>query len=301
MKVFLTGSTGFVGSHITEELLTQGHNVHCLVRTGSERKLLRPEAIEIVNGDVLEPEGLAQKMEGCDAVIHLVGIIREFPKRGVTFERLHFQVTVNVVNETIKSGIKRYLHMSALGTRPNAKALYHQTKYQAEEYVRKSKLIWTIFRPSLIFGLRDNFVNMLADLIRSSPVFPVVGDGLYQLQPVSVETVAAAFVKALEMEKTHYQTYELAGDSQTNRLTYNDLVDTIAEVIGKKAWKIHIPVWLMYSFAHLFGGFESFPLTHTQITMLLEGNVCDEKPFYKVLGFEPKPFKEGIARYVRPI
>ncbi|HIC92270.1 MAG TPA: complex I NDUFA9 subunit family protein [Syntrophaceae bacterium] len=301
MKVFLTGGTGFVGSHIIEELLNQGHNVRCLVRIGSEKRLLHTQAIEIVNGDVLESEGLAQKMKGCDAVIHLVGIIREFPKRGITFEGLHFQATVNVVDETIKSGIKRYLHMSALGTRPHAKALYHQTKYQAEEYVQKSKLIWTIFRPSLIFGLRDNFVNMLAHLIRSSPIFPVVGDGLYQLQPVSVETVAAAFVKALEMEETHYQIYELAGDSQTNRLTYNDLVDTIAQVIGKKAWKVHIPVWLMYTLAHLFGGFKSFPITHTQITMLLEGNICDEKPFYKVFGLEPKPFKEGIARYVRPV
>ncbi len=300
MKVFLTGGTGFVGSHIIEELLNQNHSVRCLLKSGSERKLLQPEAVDIVNGNVLVPEGLAEKMKGCDAVIHLVGIIREFPKRGITFERLHSQATVNVVDETIKSGIKRYLHMSALGTRPNAKATYHQTKYRAEEYVRKSELIWTIFRPSLIFGLRDSFVNMLADLIKSSPVFPVVGNGLYQLQPVSVETVAAAFVKALEMEETHYQTYELAGDSQTNRLTYNDLVDTIAEVIGKKPWKIHIPVWLMSIFAYLFGGFESFPITHTQITMLLEGNICDEKPFYKVFGLEPKPFKEGIARYVRP-
>ncbi len=300
MKVFLTGGTGFVGSHIIEELFRQGHNVRCLVRPGSERRLIMPEAVEIVSGDLLKPEGLAEKMRGCHAVIHLVGIIREFPKKGITFNRLHVEATVNVVDETMKSGIKRYLHMSALGTRPNARAIYHQTKYQAEEYVRKSELIWTIFRPSLIFGLRDNFVNMLADIIRMSPVLPVVGDGLYQLQPVSIETVAAAFVKALGMEETYSQTYELAGDSETNRLTYNELVDAIAEVMGKKICKLHLPVWLMYTFAHLFDGFESFPITHTQITMLLEGNICEEKPFYKVFGLEPKPFREEIARYVRP-
>jgi len=97
MKVFVTGSTGFVGNHVLMELLEKGHQVKALVRPGSEYKIKRPNEVDVVPGTVAEIADLTQGMQGCDAIIHLVGIIRAFPSRGITFEKLHTEATANVI------------------------------------------------------------------------------------------------------------------------------------------------------------------------------------------------------------
>ncbi|RMF73352.1 MAG: NAD-dependent epimerase/dehydratase family protein, partial [Alphaproteobacteria bacterium] len=147
MRVFVTGGTGFVGRELVNQLLAAEHEVICLARPGSEGKLARHDRLRIQPGDAVSGDGLAQGMAGCDAVIHLIGIIRAFPARGITFDKLHVQATERVVAACRKNGIRRYLHMSANGTRPDAVSPYHQTKWRAEERVRQSELDWTIFRP----------------------------------------------------------------------------------------------------------------------------------------------------------
>ena len=97
MMVFVIGGTGFVGSHVVNTLLDTGHKVRVLVRPGAENKLKRPNDVEIANGDVTETADLARGIEGCDAAIHLVGIIRAFPGKGITFERLHNEATANLI------------------------------------------------------------------------------------------------------------------------------------------------------------------------------------------------------------
>ncbi len=295
MKVFVTGGTGFVGRTLLRILKSSGHQAVALVRAGSEAKV--PPGVEIVSGDVLEDSAvLALKMAGCQAVIHLVGIIREFPRKGITFERLHPQATRNIVAAAKEAGIKRYLHMASLGTRPGATSAYHQSKWAAEEIVRDSGLDWTIFRPSVIFGPEDSFVNLLADLIRKSPFLPVIGDGNYRLQPVAVEVVAQAFVKALNLPETIGKTFEVCGPSP---LTYNEIVRAVAEALSRRVVLIHLPVSLMRLAATLLGGFAFFPLTTDQITMLLEENVCQNtEAFYQTFDLPRVDFREGIARYL---
>ena len=138
-----------------------------------------------------------------------MGIIREVPSRGVTFSRLHFEATRNMVEAANSQGVKRFLQMSANGTRPQAESPYHRTKWQAEEAVRDSELEWTIFRPSLIFGPEDEFVNMLAGLVRKLPLVPVIGNGRYRMTPVAVQDVARSFVAALEKKETVGQALSL--------------------------------------------------------------------------------------------
>ncbi len=297
MKVFLTGGTGFVGGEILRQLSKAGHEVRALVRPGSEKKLAPLAGVEILRGDVNEPDTLEGAMGGCDAVIHLVGIIREFPSRGVTFRRLHSEATAHVVAAVKKQNIRRYLHMSANGTRADATSDYHRTKWEAEETVRASELSWTIFRPSLIFGAGDEFVNMLAPLVRTLPVVPVIGDGRYRMSPVAVEDVAAGFVAALARPDAAGKIYHCCGPET---LSYDELLDRIAQALGKnKARKLHHPAALVKPVVSMLDSIPRFPITRAQLTMLLEGNVCDPAPWAEAFGIDPIPFSEGIRTYVK--
>src|SRR5438105_8238495 len=211
-RVFVTGATGFVGRAVIQALRAEGHVVRCLVRRGSETDLHGCAAIERVEGDILGPVATLQaEISGCDTVVHLVGIIREHKSRGITFNKSHHVGTRNVLVAASAAGARRFLHMSALGTRAGARSRYHQTKWAAEEAVRASGLAWTIFRPSVIYGHGDGFLSLLTRMVRRLPVVPVIGDGRQRLQPVPVEHVAAGFARAVTVETSVKQAYTVTG------------------------------------------------------------------------------------------
>jgi NADH dehydrogenase len=292
--VFVTGATGFVGREVIHALRAEGLKVRCLVRRGSEHDLRGQEAIERVQGDVLVRQSLDEGMGGCDAVIHLVGIIREQPRRGVTFEHLHVDGTLNVIAAAAAAGIRRYLHMSALGASATARSQYHQTKWLAEEAVRASALPWTIFRPSIIYGKSDGFVSMLARMVRRLPVVPVIGEGRQKLQPVPVEQVAEAFQRALIRPETVKQVYEVGGPDAVSLV---ELLDAIGRALGHpQVRKVHLPVGFMRAVATILQGIPSFPLTTDQIAMLAADNVCDPTPFFRAFGLTPIPLQAGLER-----
>lgn len=288
----MTGATGFVGHALVPALQAAGYAVRCLVRRGSELELRGLEAIERVEGNVLARETLERGMAGCDTVIHLVGIIREQPATLSTFERIHTQGTVNLLDAAIATGARRYLHMSALGSRPNARARYHKTKWAAEEVVRSSPIPWTIFRPSIIYGHGDEFVNLLAGLVRRYPIVPVIGKGLQRLQPVPVEQVAEGFARAVALETTVKQTYEVVGP---DAVTMVQLLDLIGAAVGRvRVRKAHVPLGLMRPLTKLFHRLPGFPLTPDQLLMLEEDNVGDPRPFHATLGLTPVPLATGL-------
>jgi NADH dehydrogenase len=293
-RVFVTGATGFVGHALLQRLCAAGHEVHCLVRRGSESALRGQGAIVRIEGDVVSGQGLEEGMASCDAVIHLVGIIREHRAAGVTFERVHTQGTVNVLEAATAAGIRRYLHMSALGTRPAAPARYHRTKWAAEEAVRASGLEWTIFRPSIIYGRGDGLVTMLASMVRRLPVVPVIGSGRQRLQPVPVEQVAAGFVGALELPAAIKCAYEVGGPEA---VTMVELLDLIGRTVGRRrVLKVHVPVGAMRPMARLLHTLPGFPVTPDQLLMLGEDGVCDPGPFFKTFTLEPIPLAVGLER-----
>src|SRR5262249_16035873 len=150
-----------------------GHSVRMLVRNKRAEETGERAGAKIHIGNILDAESLRGAWKEIDAVIHLVGIIGEVGES--TFENVHVRGTGNVVACAREAGVKRFIHMSALGTRPNAVSRYHRTKWEAEEIVRRSGLEFTIFRPSLIFGPRDMFVNLFAKMIRFSPIVPIIG------------------------------------------------------------------------------------------------------------------------------
>jgi len=290
MKVFVTGSTGFVGNHVLHTLVDRGHQVRALVRPGSEYKLKQPDKVEVIAGEVTESADLIQGMKGCDAAIHLVGIIRAFPSQDITFERLHTEATANVVAAAKEAEVPRLLHMSALGAREDGSTPYLRTKFAAEELVRQSGLNYTIFRPSLIFGRGGEAIKMFGDMVKKY-VVPIIGDGQYRFQPVSVTTVAQGFEKALEPETAKDQTLDVGGPEN---VTFDEIMDTLARVMGKSIVKIHMPVLPLRLATSALQHAPGYPLTIDQITMLLEGSTCDEKPFYELLGLEPISLEQTL-------
>ena len=293
MKIFISGGSGFVGTALCRLLTAQGHTLRLLAHRHQGKS--GEGTVEYVAGDLTSPLGLESALVGCDAVINLVGIIREIPGRGITFDALHRQATENLVGGAVKCGIRRYLQMSALGTRANAVSAYHRTKWQAEQLVRNSPLDWTIFQPSLIFGPGDSFINMLAAQLRYAPVMPVIGSGAYRLQPVHVDDVARCFTLALEMPVTVRQTYELCG---AERLSYSALLDLISAALGRSSLrKPRIPVGLMKMVIPLMQSIPQFPITMDQLQMLLEESI-GSSDWQQVFGFAARDLATSMGEYV---
>ncbi|MEK6778983.1 MAG: complex I NDUFA9 subunit family protein [Candidatus Deferrimicrobiota bacterium] len=293
-EVLVTGGTGYVGTHVCRALIARGFLPRLLVRPESESRI--PEDIRkggrITLGDVTNRESVENAAQGTTAVVHLVGIIREFPTRGITFERLHVTATRNAVDAARLWGIPRFIHMSALGARAGGPTGYFDSKGRAEDLVRRSGLRWTIFRPSVIFGPGDAFLNELAGILRMAPLMPVPGDGKYRLQPVFVGDVAKGFADALLRPDTETRTFEVGGPE---RFSFDGLLDRIAASLGRHARKFHIPLSILRPAVRSLERLERFPLTTDQLRMLLQENVCDHEPFYSAFGFTPLPLSVYLS------
>src|SRR4030095_16160378 len=192
-------------------LLRRGHDVAVLARRPDHARNRYNRPVDRCRGDVLDPASLAPALSGRDAVVHLVGIIHE--KGAQTFERMHREAVENVIAAMKDAGIRRLLHMSAMGTSDDSPSEYGRTKAAGERAARESGLDWTIFRPSIIFGPGDGFVSLLAPIVAQTPLFvPVIGRGETKFQPVSVYDVARVFGDALDRpDATVGKTVEVGG------------------------------------------------------------------------------------------
>lgn len=303
MNVFVTGASGFVGEEILQQLHQAGHSIRILARH-PQSDLVQKETsryrAEIYPGNVIDGATLPDGLKNIEAVIHLVGIISEVGSN--TFENVHTRGTQNIVAAARQAGVRRFVHMSALGARANAASRYHRSKWAAEEIVRKSSLDYTIFRPSIIYGPGDHFVNLFSKMAQFSPVLPVMGDGQSKLQPIPVADVAACFVKALSTSAAIGQTYDLCGPDV---LTFVEVIDAILQVTRRKRGKIHVAMalarWQAAVLEFIFPTLlrKAPPLNRDQLIMLAEDNTGNPKPANELFGLKPSRFKEGIASYLR--
>jgi uncharacterized protein YbjT (DUF2867 family) len=241
-------------------------------------------------------EGLDAFVEGVDAVVHLVGIIREV---GVnTFTAVHHVGTVNIIAAASRADLRRYVHMSAMGARIDASSRYHKTKWAGEEAVRASGLDWTIFRPSTIFGPGDSFINMLADIMRKTPIMPVISGGWSLMQPVFVNDVAASFRVALESDLHVGRTYELGGPDM---FTLNQILKIVSQHIESKTIFLNAPTPFVFPVVKLAQLFKiTLPVTSDQLIMLGEDNVRTGGDPIDDLGIDWTSFEEGIGGYLSP-
>ncbi len=216
-NVFVTGATGFVGRAVVRELLAMGLRPVCLVRSAEKLRAQHcdaaPERFTSILGSLSDRRALREAADQCQAAIHLVGIIVARPLCGQTFKAIHARGTAHVVDAVQRAGIRRYVQMSALGTRPDAVSTYHRTKWTAEESVRRSGLDWTIFRPSLIHGPDGEFMQLMKRFMCGlvPPVIPYFGSGQARVQPVFVKDVAHCFVRSLREPESIGKVFPLGG------------------------------------------------------------------------------------------
>jgi NADH dehydrogenase len=302
--ILLTGGTGYVGSHLLARLRGRGEPVRVLVRNQAENQHLATGNVGLAIGDVTNPESLHEAMKGVDTVVHLVGIIRERPG-GITFERINYGGTVNVVEAAKAAGVKRLLHQSALEAHADPALPYFDTKYRAEQYVQQSGLQYAILRPSVIFGEGDEFVNKLADLVRKpllflpAPVIPVVGDGRTPFSPIWVGDFVDAAVALLDRPGLDGQIYELGGP---RTLTYEQMLDTIMDVVGIRRAKVHMPVGLMKVPVTIMDKtLPNPPVTIEQLKMLGLNNATAPTAAESLAGHPLKDFRDGIDFIKTPL
>jgi NADH dehydrogenase len=292
--IFVTGANGFVGRNLVRQLQKDGIAVRALVRNTAKAARLRDLGAELVDGDISNPSSLESAMEGCEKVIHLVGIIQEAP--GVTFKGVHVDGTRNVLEAAKKAGVRQFIYQSALGTRPNAKSQYYRTKWEAEELARASGLPFTILRPSLIYGPGDLFTIRLAETIRISPVLPVIGTGQSKVQPIFIDDVIKCILMISTSDSYLNEMYEIGGPEQ---LTYEEVTKAIAAALGIKRPTMHMPMFLMRTMAKVAETvLPKPPVTTEQLIMLQEDNVCSMRDIREVFGIEPVRFRDGLSRFL---
>ncbi len=240
MRVGIIGGTGFVGGYIIDALLVAGHEPSVLVRPGSERKLRHPDRCQIVSGDVGSADAISSTLESCDACIFNIGILRAYPRQGITFEALQYDAAVRTLAAAKANGVSRFLLMSANGVRRGGTA-YQNTKARAEAAALSSGLDVTIFRPSVIFGDPRGTMEFATQLCRDMilPPMPAVAfhtgrspqNGIIRMSPVHVEDVANAFVAALTNPETFGKRYLLGGPAI---LSWADMLREISAAVKRK-------------------------------------------------------------------
>ncbi len=233
-KILLIGGTGFVGRHLARVLVDAGVQVTIPTRRYEKnRDVTMLPSVTLVEADINDEGALERLASGQDAVINLVGILHgDTPAipYGKEFGAAHVELPKKIVAACKATGVKRLVHMSALHAAKNAPSEYLRSKAAGEEVVAQSGLVTTIFRPSVIFGARDSFINTFANLLRKLPFLPL-GCAHARFQPVSVDDVAKAFAQALDTPAMEGQAYDLCGP---NVYTLRELVEYTAEVLDLK-------------------------------------------------------------------
>jgi NADH dehydrogenase len=290
MKVAIAGGSGFVGRHVVEALRARGHGVVVLAR-GRRGVPLGAELVACDLGHDAIPLGA---LAGCDALVNLAGIKREDGPQ--TFEAVHVEATRRLLAAGNEAGVRRFVHLSVVCSRPDPRLPYHDTKWRAEEAVRASGLDFTVLKPAVIYGPGDDMVTHLVRMLRFAPLFPVVGRGDSILQPVDVRDVAEAVAAALDRPRSIGGTYDVVGP---DRLPLAQVVRTVADGIGLDVHIVPTPLAVQRVAVRIMDAVSTQPLsTPAQLQMLVDGLYGDTKPARRDLGLVPRPFTAEAVRAI---
>ena len=274
LTICVLGGTGFVGRHLCAELVKRGHQIRVLSRRRERsRELLVLPGTRIIECDVHDASQLSTWFQGCGAVVNLVGILNERGHRGDGFHKAHVELAHKVIAVCRDCRIPRLLHMSALNASPEGSSFYLRTKGQAENDVHAigKRIAVTSFRPSVIFGSCDNFLNRFATLLRWTPgIFPLAC-AQAKMAPVYASDVARAMADALDDPATYGSRIDLCGPKE---YTLKELVDYTAALRGYKRIVLGLPNGLSWLQAHFFEFVPGKPFSVDNYRSLQTDSIC---------------------------
>src|SRR5215203_2412590 len=293
MRILVTGGSGVVGVGTVTELLKRGHEVRLLARHATHDARQWASGVTAIVGDVSDVSTIRGAADECDAVLHVAGIVEESPP-AVTFRRVNVEGTANLVAETERAGVRRFVFVSSLGAQ-EGESDYHRSKREAERLVERFTGNWTICRPGNVYGPGDGQISVMLRLVRGvSPLVPRIGSGDQTFQPIWWEDLAAALATVVERDDLAGQALDLAGDEVTSQ---NDLHARMSRITGRDVQSIPVPELLASLGAKAISmvGWK-MPLNDSELQMLREGNTIRQgrQNGLELLGIAPTPLDVGL-------
>jgi uncharacterized protein YbjT (DUF2867 family) len=295
VKVLVTGGTGVIGRATITELRNRGHTVRLLSRGADDDAGEWDFGVEPFAGDVGDSERVTGAADGCDAVVHIVGIVEEDPP-DVTFDRINVGGTRNILAEAQRAGVNRFLFVSSLGAERGSSE-YHRSKLEAERLVERFRGIWSILRTGAVVGPHDETVSVLLRMVRTLPAVPVIEAGKQPFQPVWHEDVAWSIAECVERSDLAGMTLRIAG---AEVLTVDEVLELFSNITDRSPPRVPLPSLLARlgtSLASALG--LDTPVSAATVQMLLEGNMIREgetNDLVDTLGFQPQPIRTRLVQ-----
>jgi len=288
MRIAITGASGFVGTHLTRRLESEGHELVLISRRP------RNDDDRAAATDLSEVSVLRELFRGCKVVAHCAGINREIGNQ--TYRRVHVEATRNVVEAAKAAGVEKIVLMSFLRARANCGKAYHESKWEAEEIVRTSGLDYTIVKAGIVYGLGDHMLDHLSHALHTFPVFALVGLKEKSIRPLAVEDLVHAMRAAIVDRRMKRQTIALVGPEE---IYLSEAVRRVAEVVGKRPLMFRLPIICHELMADIFELTMKVPLTsRAQVRILSEGVVEAGSPVAPV-PYDLVPTRRFTAEQIR--
>jgi uncharacterized protein YbjT (DUF2867 family) len=289
--ILITGATGYIGRHLVARLVEKGERPSVLVRDPRRAASILPaEGVEFVQGDTTNPASLEAAVRSIDTIVHAAFITADHKQSsGNQYEATNVQGTANLIKAAKDAGVKRIIEISGLGTKPDKPGSYMQGRYLAEKMLKESGLNWTIIQPSVLFGKDAPFIKGLADLIRTSPVVPLIGGGKVMFQPIYVEDVVTVIIQVLDdPARTNGKTYTIGGPAY---YSFTQVIDALMHAMHKTRIKAPAPSSLVgLGSAVMEMVLPKPPLTKAAMTLFAFDNTTDLHSVERDFGFVPMSF-----------
>ncbi|MFD0673660.1 SDR family oxidoreductase [Cohnella sp. GCM10027633] len=281
--ILVTGATGFTGSHFIRKLVETDAEIRCLVRKDSDISQLDPKRVEIVYGSFEDKDSYRKALVGADKLVNIAS--------------LGFGHAETIVNGAVDAGVNRAIFVSTTAIFTNLPAKTKAVRMAAEKAVTDSRLNYTILRPTMIFGTeKDRNMTRLVRFLNRFPAMPIVGDGNSKQQPIYVEDLAQGILNSLLSDQCNRKSFNLSGKEP---LTFNEVIDTIAGLLGKRVFKLHFPLGMTLPIVSFYNRLSKNPKIKTeQLLRLNEDKVFDHSEAAQTFQFNPVTFKQGIAKQI---
>jgi len=296
--ITIFGAGGFLGKHLMRQLTKLDYRIKVATRNpylkGYLKPLGNPGQIELFKTNIFYEQDVIEVIKNSDFVINLIGILYETRKQ--KFNQIHSDFPLLLSNLCNSSGVRKLVHISALGVKEKHNSKYMKSKLQGEKNIQDTFKSSVILRPSVVFGPEDKFFNTFASLAQFSPALPLIGGGKTKFAPIYVGDVAKAIAKVLELNNSEPKIYEVGGPEN---YSFKELMEILLIEIKKKRFLVPIP----YGFAKFQSYFlQMMPnplLTPDQVEMLKHNNIVSGNySTLKDLGITGTNIQNVLSKYI---